>query len=58
MILYDLTQSLLWRGGDYDPSHGKARAGHDVTEVLKESPHGDIHLKDFPVVGRLGESKK
>jgi predicted heme/steroid binding protein/rhodanese-related sulfurtransferase len=51
--IYDLTQSRLWRGGEHAPSHGQAMAGQDLTEVLKDSPHGDKHLKDFPVVGWL-----
>lgn len=52
-VIYDLTESRLWRGGEHDPSKGKAIAGRDLTEVLKESPHGDKHLKDFPIVGYL-----
>lgn len=52
-IIYDLTQSRLWRGGEHDPSHGEVSAGSDLTEVLKDSPHGDEHLKRFPVVGYL-----
>jgi predicted heme/steroid binding protein len=56
-IIYDLTQSRLWRGGVHDPSKGKAMAGRDLTEVLKDSPHGDSHLKDFPVVGYLKSSQ-
>lgn len=52
-VIYDLTESRLWRGGEHDPSHGEAMAGRDLTELLEKSPHGDKHLKDFPVVGRL-----
>jgi predicted heme/steroid binding protein/rhodanese-related sulfurtransferase len=52
-IIYDVTQSRLWRGGEHDPSHGKAMAGRDLTSVLKDSPHGDKHFKYFPVVGKL-----
>lgn len=55
--IYDLTQSRLWRGGIHDPGHGKIMAGQDLTEMLKESPHGDKHLKDFPIVGELVEDK-
>lgn len=54
-IIYDVTQSRLWRGGEHDPSHGEAAAGSDLTEILQESPHGNEHLKRFPVVGRLYE---
>ena len=56
-IIYDVTQSRLWRGGVHDPSHGKATAGRDLTELIKESPHGTKNLKRFPVVGRLVVSK-
>jgi len=51
--IYDLTNSRLWRGGTHDPSHGEAVAGRDLTEVLKKSPHGDTHLRNFPKVGAL-----
>lgn len=51
--VYDLTQSRLWRGGIHAPSKGEALAGQDLTELLEKSPHGDKHLKDFPVVGWL-----
>ncbi len=52
-IIYDLTESRLWRGGEHDPAHGEVMAGQDLTELLEKSPHGDKHLKGFPVVGRL-----
>jgi predicted heme/steroid binding protein len=52
-VIYDVTQSRLWRGGEHDPSHGKACAGQNLTALLEESPHGDKHLKHFPVVGTL-----
>lgn len=53
--IYDVTLSRLWRGGEHNPSHGDAYAGRDLTLVLEKSPHGDKHLKDFPVVGKLVE---
>ncbi len=52
-IIYDVTQSRLWRGGEHDPSHGKATAGRDLTEIIKDAPHGREHLEKFPVVGSL-----
>lgn len=54
--IYDVTLSRLWRGGEHDPSHGDAYAGKDLTLELEKSPHGDKHLKDFPVVGHLIDS--
>ncbi len=52
-IVYDVTQSRLWRGGVHDPGHGNIQAGQDLTEAIKESPHGKANLERFPVVGNL-----
>ncbi len=52
-IIYDLTESRLWRGGEHDPSHGEAQAGRDLSEMIKQSPHGKKNLERFPVVGWL-----
>lgn len=52
-VIYDLTLSRLWRGGEHNPSKGEAYAGRDLTDVLEKSPHGDKHLKEFPIVGHL-----
>lgn len=51
--IYDLTLSRLWRGGEHDPSLGEVYAGRDLSKEIEKSPHGDKHLKDFPVVGTL-----
>ncbi|MCA9407325.1 MAG: hypothetical protein KC733_01440 [Candidatus Omnitrophica bacterium] len=50
-VIYDVTQSRLWRGGEHDPSHGQAKAGKDLTQELKLSPHGIKNLEKFPIVG-------
>lgn len=52
-VIYDLTLSRLWRGGEHDPSLGEVYAGKDLTVELDKSPHGDQHLKNFPIVGSL-----
>ncbi len=54
-IIYDVTQSRLWRGGEHASSEGQAWAGQDLTAVLDLSPHGDKHLKEFPIVGNIVE---
>lgn len=54
-VIYDVTQSRLWRGGEHDPSTGQAWAGRDLTDVLDLSPHGDKYVKEFPVVGAVVE---
>ncbi len=56
-VIYDVTQSRLWRGGEHDPSDGQGYAGYDLTELLDLSPHGDKYVVKFPVVGRLVENK-
>ncbi len=52
-VVYDVTNSRLWRAGEHDPSHGQALAGRDLTPVFAEAPHGRENLRRFPVVGRL-----
>ena len=52
-VIYDLTQSRLWREGNHDPSHGRAGAGRDLTEVIKESPHEELLGSDLD---RLSEN--
>ena len=57
-VIYDLTQSRLWRNGEHDPSKGKAKAGEDLTDVLQHSPHGEKILKHFPVAGTLVQERQ
>ncbi len=52
-VVYDVTNSRLWRAGEHDPSHGRAQAGRDLTPVFGKAPHGLENLERFPVVGRL-----
>ena len=56
-VIYDLTQSRLWRGGAHDPGHNEVFAGRDLTEKIKDSPHGAKELQKFPVVGQLVERR-
>lgn len=48
-IIYDVTQSRLWRNG----KHYEHWAGQDLTEELKDAPHTDRVFEKFTVVGRL-----
>ena len=52
-IVYDVTNSRLWRAGEHDPAHGEALAGRDLTPIFDKAPHGEDNLKRFPVVGRV-----
>jgi predicted heme/steroid binding protein/uncharacterized membrane protein len=48
--IYDASDSRLWTRG----SHlGKHQAGFDLTDALKQAPHGEDRLSRLPVVGKL-----
>ena len=56
-VIYDLTNSRLWRGGMHDPSDGHAVAGRDLTDIfINQAPHDMENLKRFPIVGKIIES--
>lgn len=48
-MVYDLTDSPMWPGGEHQDLHG---AGADLTQEHEDAPH-DVYVTDFPVVGRL-----
>ena len=48
-VVYDVSSSGMWEGGDHEGMH---TAGHDLTKEQEDAPH-DVHVKDFPEVGRL-----
>ncbi len=48
--IYDVSSSFLWKNGEHQALHN---AGKDLTEALKEAPHGEEFIKKFPVVGYL-----
>jgi predicted heme/steroid binding protein len=50
--VYDVTDSLLWEGGNHQGLHD---AGRDLTEEMEEASHGPEVFKDYPVVGTLKE---
>lgn len=47
--IYDISDSELFRFG----LHFNHEAGNDLTDFLKDAPHGEEVLKKFPVVGRI-----
>ena len=49
-LVYDVTSSPHWRGGEHRNLH---YAGIDLTDELFDSPHGDRVFQKFTVVGRL-----
>ena len=56
-VIYDVTQSRLWRGGVHAPGHNEVFAGRDLSQKIQDSPHGAKELKKFPVVGRLVDTR-
>lgn len=48
--VYDVTGSFLWKDGKHQVLH---TAGKDLTEDLKNAPHGEELLKRVPVIGFL-----
>jgi len=48
--VYDVTESFLWKSGRHQVFHD---AGEDLTDALKDAPHGPELIYRFPVVGIL-----
>lgn len=53
--VYDVTSSFLWKHGRHQAFH---EAGKDLTDSLKDAPHGEELVKKFPVVGSLKAGRK
>ncbi len=49
-IVYDVTNSKLWREGSHLKKHS---AGTDLTDMLKTAPHGEEKVLKMPVIGKL-----
>jgi predicted heme/steroid binding protein/uncharacterized membrane protein len=47
-IIYDITNSRLWKNGQHMMKH---HAGTDLSETLKQAPHGDDKVLAMPQVG-------
>ena len=45
--VYDVTESRLWKNG----KHTRHLAGGDMTDMIKQAPHGPEKLDTMPVVG-------
>ncbi len=48
--VYDVTASDVWMMGSHQGQH---LAGYDLTDAMKDAPHGEDRLSKFPVVGEL-----
>ncbi len=49
-IIYDVTRSRLWKNGSHVMKHA---AGNDLTDLLKNAPHGEDKILMMPQVGKL-----
>ncbi len=49
-IIYDVTRSRLWKNGSHVMKHA---AGNDLTDLLKNAPHGEDKILTMPQVGKL-----
>jgi predicted heme/steroid binding protein len=47
-IVYDMTSSRLWKNGVHVTKH---HAGNDLTDALKNAPHGEEKVLALPQVG-------
>jgi predicted heme/steroid binding protein len=47
--IYDVSQSRLWQNG----KHYEHWAGQDLTDELKDAPHGIGVFDKFEIVGKL-----
>ncbi|NWG09811.1 MAG: cytochrome B5 [Nitrososphaerales archaeon] len=50
--VYDISESLLWEGGNHQGEHF---AGRDLTDEMEKAPHEADVLKRIPIVGELKE---
>lgn len=49
-IIYDVTNSKLWREGSHFKKH---HAGTDLTDILKTAPHGEEKVLKVAAIGKL-----
>lgn len=51
--VYEISGFVLWVEGEHKPSGGRAKCGKDLSEVIKQSPHGKSKLKLLKEIGLL-----
>jgi predicted heme/steroid binding protein/uncharacterized membrane protein len=49
-IIYDMSKSRLWKNGLHMMKHA---AGNDLTDILKNAPHGEDKVLAMPQIGKL-----
>jgi len=53
--VYDVTSSPLWKNGSHQNMH---KAGNDLTDMLKNAPHGEEVFARFPMVDTLDHNRE
>ena len=53
--VYDVSASFLWKDGAHQVLHS---AGVDLTDALKQAPHGGDVFDKFPVVGIIQDTNE
>ena len=48
--IYNATKSVHWKNGTHFSKHG---AGADLTDMLKQAPHGEEKIIEMPQIGKL-----
>lgn len=51
--VYEISDSAYWQNGSHTTSEGQASCGRDLTEVIKQAPHGTSKLDQLTVIGPL-----
>src|SRR5690606_5350890 len=52
-VVYQIQGFTLWREGEHIPSEGRAYCGADMTEVIRDAPHGTDKLDLLREIGPL-----
>lgn len=53
-VVYNIEDSPYWNSeGEHTMSNDVASCGRDLSEEIKQSPHGKSNLRGFDVVGEL-----
>ncbi|HEX3076465.1 MAG TPA: cytochrome b5 domain-containing protein [Lachnospiraceae bacterium] len=52
-VVYDVTESSLWKNGLHSNCSDTTYAGADFTDLIESSPHGAKIMERMPVVGKL-----
>jgi predicted heme/steroid binding protein len=52
-VVYDVTNSRLWKNGLHDDCSNSTYAGADFSQLINSSPHGAGIMRRMPVIGKL-----